>query len=82
MPSTTASQRFAALPRKESAADYNYAHFRLKHGLQDAGRMLRKDGILPGTLAPDFQLPRAGGGSLRLSALRGQPVLLHFGSYT
>ncbi|WP_163272031.1 peroxiredoxin [Chelativorans alearense] len=28
--------------------------------------------------APDFELPRDGGGSLRLSELRGKPVVLYF----
>ncbi len=36
-----------------------------------------------GDPAPDFTLPLAdGSGTLTLSALRGKPVLLAFGSYT
>ncbi len=31
-----------------------------------------------GDLTPDFDLPRDGGGSLRLSQLRGKPVVLYF----
>lgn len=31
-----------------------------------------------GQTAPDFELPRSGGGSLRLSSLRGKPVVLYF----
>lgn len=31
-----------------------------------------------GTEAPDFELPRDGGGTLRLSELRGKPVVLYF----
>jgi len=31
-----------------------------------------------GALAPDFELPRDGGGSVRLSSLRGKPVVLYF----
>jgi len=31
-----------------------------------------------GTIAPDFELPRDGGGNLRLSSLRGKPVVLYF----
>jgi thioredoxin-dependent peroxiredoxin len=31
-----------------------------------------------GDLAPDFELPRDGGGTLRLSDLRGIPVVLYF----
>ena len=77
-----APERFAVLREKESLGEYNYEHFRTKHLLQDAQRTIGKRGILPGEVAPDFDLPRAGGGSLRLSELRGKPVLLHFGSYT
>ncbi|MBP1875294.1 peroxiredoxin Q/BCP [Ensifer adhaerens] len=35
-------------------------------------------GLNPGDLAPDFTLPRDGGGSLSLSAFRGRPVVLFF----
>lgn len=39
--------------------------------------------LQPGDAAPDFELPRVDGtGSVRLSAQRGKPVLLIFGSYT
>lgn len=31
-----------------------------------------------GQQAPDFDLPRDGGGSIRLSSLRGKPVVLYF----
>jgi peroxiredoxin Q/BCP len=31
-----------------------------------------------GDIAPDFDLPRDGGGSIRLTALRGKPVVLYF----
>ena len=34
--------------------------------------------LAPGAPAPDFQLPRDGGGTLRLSDLRGRPVVLYF----
>ncbi len=33
-----------------------------------------------GTLAPDFELPQLGGGSVRLSQLRGRPIVLSFGA--
>jgi thioredoxin-dependent peroxiredoxin len=41
----------------------------------------RKKGLImarlrPGDTAPDFELPRNGGGSISLSALRGKPVVL------
>ena len=32
----------------------------------------------PGTLAPDFELPDSGGSPVRLSALRGHPVVVYF----
>ncbi|WP_457583260.1 peroxiredoxin [Ensifer canadensis] len=35
-------------------------------------------GLTPGDLAPDFTLPRDGGGTISLSALRGRPVVLFF----
>lgn len=34
--------------------------------------------IEPGQIAPDFTLPRDGGGTVSLSALRGGPVVLYF----
>jgi peroxiredoxin Q/BCP len=34
--------------------------------------------LVPGDLAPDFTLPTADGGSLTLSALRGQHVVVYF----
>jgi hypothetical protein len=66
--------------RHQPAQEYNFAHFRPKHLFQDVSKTIRGDGIAPGGLAPDFELPRAGGGAIRLSDLRGKPVLLHFGS--
>lgn len=74
--------RFATLDHKQPVTEYNPEHFRTKHLLRDGKRTLANRGILPGELAPDFELPQAGGDSLRLSDLRGQPVVLHFGSYS
>jgi hypothetical protein len=82
MATADAAERFAALTEKEPIGEYNYEHFRTKHLLQDAQRTIEKRGVLPGEMAPDFSLPKAGGGSLRLSDLRGKPVMLHFGSFT
>ncbi len=65
-----------------SRDDYNFKHFRAKHLLSDMQATMEKRGISPGALAPDFELPRADGGRLRLSELRGKPTLLHFGSFT
>lgn len=77
-----AVQQFATLDTKLDLDDYNYAHFRTKHYLLDAQGTATARGISPGDRAPDVELPRVGGGAVRLSALRGTPTLLHFGSYT
>lgn len=63
-------------------ASYNFDHFQSRHLLADAQRTLSAQGVQPGEAAPDFELPRVGGGSQRLSFLLGKPILLHFGSYT
>jgi hypothetical protein len=61
---------------------YNYRHYGLRHLLGDAVRNLRGAGLRPGEPAPDFELPRSDGGSVRLGDRRGRPVLLRFGSFT
>lgn len=63
-------------------SDYNFEHFRARHLLQDLEGTVTTRGIQPGDLAPDFELPLVEGGTIRLSRLRGRPVLLHFGSVT
>ncbi len=80
--STDAAQRFVTLKEKLSNEEYNFDHFSTKHLLSDAQATIEKRGIQPGEMAPDFELPRVDGGTLRLSELRGKPVLLHFGSFT
>ena len=67
---------------RSRAEEYNYEHFRPWHLLEEVRRIRARVGVAPGELAPDFELPRAGGGILRLSNLRGRPVLLHFSAYT
>lgn len=62
--------------------EYNYEHFWLKHLLADLWRTARGEGVQPGSEAPDFELETTGGERVRLSASRGRPVLLHFGSAT
>jgi AhpC/TSA family len=72
-------QRTARLiDRLDPHEDFNSEHFRMRHMLAE----LLRPGLPPGSEAPDFELRSTDGPSLRLSALRGQPVLLHFVSYT
>ncbi len=63
-------------------SEYNYEHFRPKHLLADLWRSMRGEGLQPGSEAPDFELESTEGERVRLSALRGRPVVLHFGSFT
>ncbi len=60
----------------------NYEHYRREHQLADFTRTQLGQGILPGEIAPDFALESASGERVRLSELRGRPVVLHFGSLT
>ena len=62
--------------------EYNYEHFRPKHLLADLWKTLRGEGLRLGTLAPDFELKSTEGERVRLSTLRGQPVMLRFGNFT
>src|SRR5215469_1799521 len=45
-----------------------------------ANSKIKRDGLKAGTPAPEFRLPRLGGGELSLSELRGRLVLLVFSS--
>ncbi len=82
MQGTEIERRFAVLGESKREDNYNFEHFRTKHLLLDAQRTAEARGILPGEIAPDFELPQVGGGSVRLSDLRGKPTILHFGSYS
>jgi hypothetical protein len=62
--------------------NYNFQRFPRYVLWADALRTAKRYGIQPGQDAPDFELPRSDGAFLRLSAMRGRPVVLHFGSYT
>src|SRR5512144_1226455 len=64
--------------RLDPVTDLNYRHFRMRHMVAE----LFRPGLLPGTEAPDFDLEPTEGDRLRLSDLRGLPVLLHLVSYT
>ena len=44
----------------------------------DSGQSSAAEGVLPGNLAPDFQLMDLNGQNVVLSELRGSPVLLNF----
>lgn len=74
--------RFAALEHREPPTDYNYEHFTRRVVWLDGRKTVEGFGIRPGDRAPDFALPDTGGSVVRLSAFRGRPVLLHFGSFT
>ncbi len=82
MSNTEIARRFDSLENRMSLDEYNFEHFRTKHLLSDAKATVEERGIQPGEMAPDFELPRVGGGSLRLSELQGKPVILHFGSFS
>jgi len=75
-------RRFNTLEEKKKTEDYNFAHFKTSILLEDGQRTVEARGILPGELAPDFELPQVGGETLRLSDLRGRPTILHFGSFS
>ncbi|HZW05207.1 MAG TPA: redoxin domain-containing protein [Anaerolineaceae bacterium] len=77
-----AQQEFVTLARRDPPAKYNYSHFRPTHALAHARRTIETRGILPGEPAPNFELPTAEGVPVRLSDLRGRPVLLTFSSFT
>ena len=60
----------------------NYEHYRREHQLADFTRTRLGQGVQPGELAPDFAMEASSGERIRLSDLRGRPVVLHFGSLT
>ena len=63
-------------------SDYNYTQFRRHHLVEEVAAVVRLQGVRPGAPAPEFELPRAGGGALWLRELLDRPTLLHFGSFT
>ena len=68
--------------RQNIVGTENYSHYHREHQLADFERSFRGQGIQPGQEAPDFELVSTTGERVRLSGLRGRPVLLHFGSLT
>jgi hypothetical protein len=75
-------KRMRTIAAREGPRPYNYRHFRPRHVIADALATYRLEGVPPGALAPDFELPDTDDRRWRLSDYRGRPVLLHFGSYT
>jgi len=82
MQKTKIEKRFVNMDDSEKSENYNFEHFKTKILLHDVQRTVDARGIEPDMLAPDFELPQIGGGSLQLSDLRGKPTILHFGSYS
>jgi hypothetical protein len=76
------ANRFARMKNRWDLDEYNFEHFGAEHFLFDAKQLITKGGLEPGSIAPDFELPRADGGTLRLSSLRDKPTLVRFGSTT
>lgn len=82
MSTAPATQHFTTQSEQARLDEYNYEHFRARYLVEDGQRTIQGSGVWPGEVAPDFELPRVAGGTVRLSELRGAPVLLHFGSFT
>jgi peroxiredoxin len=68
----------AALPRAKSANGKGAAHTGQQPDPPLARSKLNRTGLKAGAVAPDFLLPRVGGGELSLADLRGRRVLLVF----
>ena len=81
-PELTSQGSPSPLGNRRQLDEYNYEHFRPKHLLADLLKTVRGEGIGPGEMAPDFELESTEGEGLRLSDLRGRPVVLRFGSFT
>ncbi len=81
-PDLTSPGALSSLESRRQLDEYNYEHFRPKHLLADLWRTAKGEGVQPGSEAPDFEMESTEGERVRLSELRGRPVLLHIGSYT
>jgi hypothetical protein len=78
----TAAPDAQSLAPPVSVEEYNYDHFHPKYFLKDAKLAMNPKGLVPGDVAPDFELRDTEGRSWRLSDLRGKPVVLITGSGT
>ena len=81
-PGVTSLGSPSLLGNQRQLGEYNYEHFRPKHLLADLWKTLRGEGLQPGAQAPDFEMETTEGERVRLSELRGRPVVLRFGSFT
>ncbi len=81
-PDSTSLGALSPRERQRQLSEYNYEHFWPKHLYADLWRSLRGEGLQPGSEAQDFELESTEGDRVRLSELRGRPVLLHIGSFT
>src|ERR1051326_8155393 len=75
------TQQSQLAPRDECADAYNYESFDFGSEAAEFERWVT-EGPRIGDPAPDFELADLDGNWLRLSDLRGRPVVLEFGSYT
>jgi hypothetical protein len=82
MSRTRAMSRIETANIRADSHRYNYVHFRTHDAIEELVRSLTTPIIRPGDFAPDFKLPKADSGAIRLSELKGTPVLLRFASIT
>lgn len=68
--------------RLDPPDDFNFRHFRMRHTIAELLRGAAEHVVSPGQPAPDFVAAGVRGERVRLTDLRGRPVLLHFVSYT
>jgi peroxiredoxin len=68
----------APLPAAKGTNGKGPPHKRKEPDPSLARSRLNRSGLKAGTVAPDFRLPRVGGGELSLAELRGRAVLLVF----
>jgi cytochrome oxidase Cu insertion factor (SCO1/SenC/PrrC family) len=78
----SAAEQGTHLERDRRVREYNYGHYRTGHFLTDLNRLVRGEGVRPGQKAPTFELESSGGDRISLDALRGEPVVLRFASFT